>query len=373
MSLTKPTRILITGASGLLGLNLALTAARSTTTETAKPGENHRYEVYGVTHHHPLQHAPFHVVQADLLERGALEWLLDTLQPDWVIHCAALANLDDCEADPDLAHRLNAEIPGLLAALVAKGGARRQEWRRLTSEQTKPIRLVHISTDAVFDGVRGDYGEEDQPSPLGVYARTKLAGERAVLAANPQAIVARVNLFGWSLMGRRSLAEFFFNNLSAGKRVQGFTDVYFCPLLVNDLAGVLVRMLEGGLSGLYHVVSRDATSKYDFGVAVARRFGLDQALITPTLVADSGLQARRSPNLTLRTDKLSAALNNPTPSPSPVEDHRRRGGTGSPSRLGDADTVHPFEIPSWQEGMERFFDLYQSGYPQMLQQLAAKE
>ncbi len=351
MPLTKPTRILITGASGLLGLNLALTAAGRTSTEAAGPGNgdknhrsDHRFEVYGVTHHHPLQNAPFHVLQADLLERGALERLLDTLQPDWVIHCAALANLDDCEADPDLAHRLNAEIPGELAALVAKGGARRS-----IPVRAKPIRLVHISTDAVFDGVRGDYREEDQPNPLGVYARTKLAGEGAVMAANPQAIVARVNLFGWSLMGRRSLAEFFFNNLSAGKRVMGFTDVYFCPLLANHLADVLVRMLEGGLSGLYHVVSREATSKYDFGLAVARRFGLDQGLIDPTRVADSGLQAPRSPNLTLRTDKLSTAL-------------------GQSSHLVGEEK---FEIPSWQEGLERFYKLYQGGYPRMLRQLLA--
>jgi dTDP-4-dehydrorhamnose reductase len=333
VSVKNTVRILVTGASGLLGLNLALSAAGRTS--AAEPAGAH--EVFGVTHHHPLHNAPFHVLQADLLEHGTLERLLDTVQPDCVIHCAALTNLDDCEADPDLAHRLNAELPGRLAALVAKGGAR-----------AKPIQLVHISTDAVFDGTRGNYGEEDAPSPLGVYARTKLAGERAVAAANPQAIIARVNLYGWSLMGRRSLAEFFFNNLSAGKRVMGFTDVFFCPLLANDLAGILVSMLEEQLSGLYHVVSREATSKYDFGVAVARRFGLDEGLITPTPVAASGLQAPRSPNLTLRTDKLAAALG-------------RRG-----------DQYHPDSalLPSWQEGLERFFELYRSGYPQMLKQLA---
>ena len=64
------------------------------------------------------------------------------------------------------------------------------------------------------------------------------------------AIIARVNLFGWSPSGRRSLAEFFFNNLNAGKRVMGFTDVYFCPLLANDLGRILLRMLALKLSGL---------------------------------------------------------------------------------------------------------------------------
>jgi dTDP-4-dehydrorhamnose reductase len=335
-------RLLITGASGLLGLNLALSAAgRTSSTEPAGV-----HEIFGVTHQHLLHNTPFHVLQADLLERGALERLLDTVQPDCVIHCAALANLDDCEADPDLAYHLNAKLPGRLATLVAKSGAR-----------AKPIRLVHISTDAVFDGARGDYGEEDTPNPLGVYARTKLAGERAVTAVNPQAIIARVNLFGWSLIGQRSLGEFFFNNLSAGKQVMGFTDVYFCPMLANDLAGILICMLEAQLSGLYHVVSREATSKYDFGVAVARRFGLDESLITPTPIAVSGLRAPRSPNLTLRTDKLRTALAQISELSPPSHPWGEKGGMRG-------------ELPSWQEGLERFYELYRSGYPQMLKQMA---
>src|SRR4030066_46346 len=142
-------RILITGASGLLGLNLAL--------ETT-----HRHTVFGTVNQHVLKPDAFTVIQTDLLAPGAVEHLLDLTQPDWVIHCAALANLDACEADPLLAPHLNTDLPRTLASHVARGGAR----------------MVHVSTDAVFDGLRGDYREEDQPNPQGVYARTKLAGER---------------------------------------------------------------------------------------------------------------------------------------------------------------------------------------------------
>jgi len=125
--------------------------------------------------------------------------------------------------------------------------------------------------------------------------------------------VARVNFYGWSLLGKRSLAEFFFYSLSAGKRVNGFTDVVFCPLVVNDLADMLIEMLRKDLRGLYHVFSREAQSKYAFGVAIARSFGLDETLVTPISVADSGLVARRSPNLTMRVEKLEAALAHPMP------------------------------------------------------------
>jgi dTDP-4-dehydrorhamnose reductase len=302
-------RILITGASGLLGLNLAWEAAR-------------HHEVYGTVYRHFLRTKAFHVIQADLTLPGAVERALDEAQPDWVIHCAALASIDKCEVDPALARKLNTELAAEIATHVAKGGAR----------------LLHISTDAVFDGQRGDYSEEDTPNPLSIYACTKLEGERAVLDANPQAIIARVNLFGWSASGQRSLSEFFFYNLQSGKRVMGFTDVFFCPLLANDLAQVLLKMLQRGLSGLYHVVSHECLSKYAFGVALAQQFGLDASLIDPTSVRESGLVAVRSPRLTLRTDKLRQALGEP--------------------------------LPHWRHGLEKLFDLYQQGYPQMLKEMS---
>lgn len=298
-------RILVTGASGLLGLNLALEAAREHT-------------VFATVNRNTLNTSAFSVLQVDLLAPGAVERLLDQTQPEWVIHCAALANLDACEANPALAEQLNTELPRKLAVYVAKGGAR----------------LVHVSTDAIFDGQRGDYSEEDSPNPLGVYAQTKLGGERAVTGANPDAIIARVNFYGWSLTGKRSLSEFFFYNLQAGKPVLGFNDVYFCPLLTNDLAHILIKMLEKGLGGIYHVVSSECISKYNFGVALAHKFGLDEDLISPSSVVQAGLKAARSPTLTLRTEKLSRALGNSLPGLSP--------------------------------GLERFYTLYQQGYPQML-------
>ena len=311
-------RILIPGASGLLGLNMALEAARI----RQPSGGNRGHTVTGVVNGHPLRTGEFEVITADLLLPGAVERLLEETKPDWVINCAALAVVDACEADPNLAYRLNVELPRELAMHVARGGAR----------------MVHVSTDAVFDGHRGDYTEGDSPNPLSVYARTKLEGERAVAQSNPEAIIARVNLFGWSLSGKRSLAEWFFYNLQAGIPVKGFLDVYFCPLLANDLALLLLKMLERGLEGLYHVVSSECLSKYAFGVGVARRFGLNEGLIVPAPVSEGGLIAARSQRLTLSSAKLARALDQDIPNPS--------------------------------TGLDRLYTLYQQGYPQFIQQLA---
>ncbi|MGH2582219.1 MAG: SDR family oxidoreductase [Anaerolineales bacterium] len=266
-------RILITGASGLLGANLALEACE-------------QHEVVGIVNHRLLREPPFHQVQINLLEDGSPERLIDEVEPDWVIHCAALAGLEACEEQPELAQLLNTEVPGRLARVA------------------RSLPFVHISTDAVFDGVGGNYTEEDAPNPRNVYGKTKLAGERAVLDNHPGVVLVRTVFFGWSIDGRRSLAEFFISNLSEGRRVPGLTDIRFCPLLANALAQILLAMLERELTGLYHVVASDSMTKHEFGVALARKFGLDETLIETKKSSDLDRPAPRSPNLTLASHKL---------------------------------------------------------------------
>lgn len=303
------TRILVTGASGLLGLNFALRYHAD-------------HSVSGVVHRNPLRNPPFHQIVADLTDPSSLEAVLEQTQPQVVLHCAAMANVDECERQPQRAFQVNTELPQALARAAARHG----------------FRLVHLSTDAVFDGQRGDYTEEDTPQPLSVYARSKWQAEQQVLEACPQAIVARVNFYGWSLSGQRSLGEFFFYNLKEGKPVKGFTDVFFCPLEATQLADLLLRLVEKGAAGLFHVVSSECQSKYQFGVSIARRFGLDESLIEPVSVMEGGLVARRSPNLRLRTDKLRAVL-----------------GEAPPNQVA---------------ALERFYQLYLDGYPQQVRSLA---
>ena len=298
-------RILVTGSSGLLGLNLIQEVMAA-------------HDVIGVDRG-KLVNAPFKLIKADLLDPGAVDLVLDTAQPAWLINCAALPDLDACEDNPDLARRLNLDLPAQMAKVCKARG----------------VAFVHISTDAVFDGKKdGFYTEDDAPNPLGVYAETKLLGERAVLAENPNAIVARVNFYGWSLSGRRSLAEFFYHNLTHGKSMSGFTDVLFCPMLVNHTARTLVKMLQKNLSGLYHLVGPQAMSKYRFGVEIARRFRLKENEISPKSINTSSLIAKRANNLCLSINKLCTDLN---------------------------------EIPpDFSTGLDEFYAQFEQGYPQKI-------
>ena len=298
-------RLLITGSSGLLGLNLALEAMTS-------------HEVIGVDRA-KLKSAPFQTLNADLLDEGAVDSVLDEARPEWLIHCAALADLEACEENPEVARRLNTDLPSALAKAC----------------KTRGIQMVQISTDAVFDGTKsGVYTEEDEPIPVSVYAQTKVNSENAVLESNPEAIVARANFFGWSMGGRRSLAEFFFNNLTNNKSMSGYTDVIFCPMHVAHLSQTLLLMLAKGLHGLYHAVGPQPMSKYQFGVEIARRFGLNDGEISPKSIQASSLVARRAHNLYLSVNKLSTDLGEP--------------------------------LPSFSTGLDLFYAQFQQGFPQKL-------
>lgn len=299
------TRILVTGVSGLLGINLSHEMMRE-------------YDIVGVDRG-KLVNAPFKIWKADLLDPGAVDAILNSMRPNWLINCAALADLEACENTQYLARALNTDLPAQMAKAC----------------RSRDISFAHISTDAVFDGEKdGFYTEEDPPNPLGVYSQTKLDGERAVLNENKNAIVARVNFYGWSLSGKRSLAEFFHHNLTNNKSMSGFTDVIFCPMFVNHTARILIKMLEKKLSGLYHLVGTQAMSKYQFGVEIARKFSLQEGEISPKSILASSLTARRAHNLALSTHKLS-------------------------TDLGET-------LPEFSTGLDEFYTQYKQGFPQKI-------
>jgi dTDP-4-dehydrorhamnose reductase len=297
------TRFLVTGVSGMLGINFSLQTSPVHT-------------VFGIYNQHNLKAPPFKVICSDLSQIGAIEKLMDEIQPDVVINCAALTNIDQCETMADQARIINADLPGHLASVTNRLG----------------VRMVQVSTDAVFDGKYGNYSENDPPNPISAYSRTKLEGERKVAERNADALIIRVNFYGCSLSGQRSLAEWFYNNLSKNIPVNGFTDVFFCPLMVNHLVDIILRLVTMGEGGLYHVVSSEGLSKYEFGLRLARRFGFDESLINPIVWSEGGLKAPRSPNLILRTDKLARIL-----------------GASPPNQM---------------EGLDKFYELHQDGFRQ---------
>jgi len=277
--------ILVTGASGLLGASLVSLA------------QEQGREVVGIYHRNPVHIGGARLLAADLADQAETCRIFQELRPSCVVHCAAATDVDWCEEHPDEAHRVNVMVPAVIAGISSRSDTR----------------LLYISTDSVFDGERGNYAETDKPGPVNVYAKTKLQGEREVLRQHPTASIARVNLYGWNAQNKESLAEWVLKQLTLGSVVPGFSDVVFCPILANDLADIMLALLDQNLAGLYHVVGSEPVSKYEFARRVASTFGFHPGQVVPTRMADAGLKARRPQDTSLNTGKICAALGRPMP------------------------------------------------------------
>ena len=263
-------RVLVTGASGLLGANLCLYLAG-------------RHQVMAASAHHPLVHQNVTPLLNDLRDRDHGFRLVHEARPEAVIHCAALTDVDRCEREPELARLLNYTASRAIARASAECGAR----------------LIHISTDMVFDGSEPAKTESSPTRPLNTYGTTKLHAEGAVLEECPEALVVRTNIYGWNALPKLSLAEWALARLRSGQSTPGFSDVYFSPILVNDLAAELEKLLTSGLTGVVHVAGADRVSKYEFVKMIARQSGADVSLVRTVLLAEFGLPTPRPLDMSL--------------------------------------------------------------------------
>ncbi|MCV7347370.1 dTDP-4-dehydrorhamnose reductase [Mycolicibacterium rhodesiae] len=246
-------RIVITGAGGQVGTFLAGEAARR------------GFEVSALTHR-----------QCDITDPAAVEQFI--AKSDLVVNCAAIANVDTAEADPDTAHAVNATGAENVAHACARVGAQ----------------LVHISTDYVFDGrQRHPYDVGDEAAPLGVYGRTKLAGEVAVLAAMPDAHIVRTS---WVYTGAGG------NDFVAGMRrlagtddtADAVDDQIGSPTYVKDLADAIFQIGQGRVrEPVLHVANEGACTRFELAQAVFEELGADPQRIRPVSTAHVGRPAPR--------------------------------------------------------------------------------
>lgn len=281
-------RWLIAGASGLLGARLAchLQALGRT--------------IVAVHWQHPLpENLAQFGLQTDLLDGddACYRAIRDTA-PDVVVNCVGFTNVDQCESDPDQAALLNTDLAGRIAQASNKQGCR----------------FVQISTDHLWDGTRAMVAEDVSPRPINVYARTKAAGEVAVREADPQALVVRTSFFGPSLPWRKSFNDWLTEQLSEGRAVNAFSDIFFTPIASDLLSAMMVDLVDQGVSGVLNLAGRDRISKHHFALRWAQYAGLDASLIRVGSVKDSNLAAPRPLDMSLDCSKAASILGHPMPS-----------------------------------------------------------
>jgi dTDP-4-dehydrorhamnose reductase len=215
--------------------------------------------------------APSHA-QLDVLDASALDAFIATTPASSVVNLAAWADVDGAEPESGntsgTVYRLNVDYPARLAAVC----------------QRQAKHLVHVSTDYVFDGTNAErpYLEDDPTRPLGWYAETKLRGETAVLAADPSACVARIEMpYTARPHAKRDLARLVVGRLQQKQMLQAVTNQSITPVFLDDAVSALRTLAEAHYSGVVHVAASDWTTPYNFAAGIARWLDLPRDLIVP--------------------------------------------------------------------------------------------
>lgn len=256
-------RILVTGGGGMLaGDAIAQSRVAWPRAQVYSPGRAH----------------------LDVTDRASIERAFSEFKPQLVWNCAAYTNVDKAESERDLAHAVNTVAPALLTEACRRGGAK----------------LIHFSTDQVFDGASGKPCGEDEPAhPANHYAATKLAGEAPVLS-EPGNIVLRVQ---W-LYGERKDR---FSVLRTREEFTPFKDQFGCPSWTREIARSVPRLLGRGGAGLYHWAHDDWASWFEVFEFVKAHWKLPVRLV-PSETARLHLPAKRPAFSVLSNRKLAAAL-----------------------------------------------------------------
>lgn len=280
-------KVIVTGASGLAGYAVVQAAARR------------GLDVVALCHRHqPRWPEGVRVISSDLRPDGAVDRLMLEEFPDVIVNAAAASSLTSVQADPEAAERLNVALPRRLAEMANHLNAR----------------LIHYSSDMVFDGTDAPYRSTDMPCPLDLYGQLKLMAEREVLKAGGDfATVIRLPLIsGDSPSGTRSLHERLFDLWSQGKKAKLYTDELRQPVSAASIAELTVELcLRPNLHGIFHWAGADILSRYAIGLRVAQHFGLPEDLVEPV---ESDPNEKRARDLRLELQPLRGKVRSVPPS-----------------------------------------------------------
>ena len=224
------------------------------------------------------------LIRSNLEDEAAIIRLFKDYEFKTLINCVALADIDKCEKNPELALWANTEIPKILAKYCQEFG----------------ISLIHISTDAVYDGKVSFPNEEIKTNPISIYGETKALAEEHIMKICQESYIFRVNFVGTSI-AKLSLFDYFFENLIKGKICPGYTNVFFTPIYARVTTQLVVDISNNEAPGLYHLVGKRKVSKFEFGRKVAQEMNLEPSLVRPETFENQNV---RSLDLSLSTEKV---------------------------------------------------------------------
>lgn len=229
-------------------------------------------------------------MKLDITNFKNTEKSIEILNPDLIINCVSPTNIDFLEENPNLAFSVNHFALENIAKIVDKLG----------------IRLIHISTDSVFDGIKGKYNESDPPKPINVYSKSKYEGEKVIQKICDNYVIVRTNFYGVDKY-KNFLFSKVLDELEHNRTVIGFDDVIFNPLEITNLSQMIKEIATTDFTGIIHLASDEIITKYDFCKKITCFFGMEQSLVKKGSIEDMKFIARRPKNTSL-SNKLAKQI-----------------------------------------------------------------
>ena len=272
-------KYLVTGSAGLVG------------SQVVKDLTDLNHQVYSSYHDTKPEYGI--ATKLDLTNPNDIISVLDKIKPDRIIHLAALTNVDLCETEKDLATKINEKATKILAKQAAKIDAF----------------FVYVSTDYIFDGIKGMKKENDTPNPLGFYGKSKLAGELALNnLASSYSITRTSTPFGLHKT-KKSFPLWVKENLEAKKEINVLTDQFTSPTYVPNLSKMLIEIATRQITGIIHVSGATRISRYEFAEIIADKLNLDKSLLIPINIDEMKWTAQRPKDSSLDVSLASEILN----------------------------------------------------------------
>ena len=268
-------KILITGAFGQLGTSLCKTLSNESILATGR-------SIFSST--------KYKSIELDITNPKQVKGVIYKYNPDIIIHLAAMTDVDGCEKNPETAFDVNVKATeGLIKNYNGK--------------------FIYISTDYVFDGEDGPYVEDDKVNPVSVYGKTKLYGENMVKNSDANWVILRSNIiFSYNDRTKASFVNWVVDSLKKQERIRVVNDQWNNPTWTNDLAKVILKIIEKDAIGLYHYGGRDYMNRFEFAKMIASSFGLDGSLISPITTSELKWLAQRPLKSGLNTKKIELDL-----------------------------------------------------------------
>ena len=272
-------KYLVTGSTGLVG------------SQVVKDLTELNHQVYSSYHDTKPEYGI--ATKLDLTNPNDIISVLEKIKPDRIIHLAALTNVDLCETEKDLATKINEKATEILAKQAAKIDAF----------------FVYVSTDYIFDGIKGMKKENDTPNPLGFYGKSKLAGELALNnLASSYSITRTSTPFGLHKT-KKSFPLWVKENLEAKKEINVLTDQFTSPTYVPNLSKMLIEIATRQITGIIHVSGATRISRYEFAEIIADKLNLDKSLLIPINIDEMKWTAQRPKDSSLDVSLASEILN----------------------------------------------------------------